>query len=405
MILSAPFSDLPIVGDLEVLDVFAYHDGPRLFTAKNAVGGLFLVEWAAQGDAGEIWLIAPLSLARYKALASGHITFRTVFTDSELGFVYQVHVQDAPAEASVVPLPSSAVPEGLLPIEGERVDDDEARVLSTTAHLVGLDQSILTVPSLDLRIEPSNFGSSIIAIRDFADLLVRLQRLYDAVFISLAGQGKRKRPKLGIVQAYTGSLGMVLRSVGNGAPTDASTASASLTQMANLIDAAMNLKSDPHAPRASWQKVSDVLDWFAGSQTDATLGVVAIPEWRGFSTRITPDRSREAIDFLHRQGLPALHDGPQRLALSASNPISDTTGAAPVKGEFRSLDIVSRKYEFQGENRMVFGGFIADSAMEAARHVTFGLSYSVRVVRDVSPNAPPMTWLLLEIIPNSRQLA
>jgi hypothetical protein len=90
MILSAPFQDLPIIGHLEVLDVFAYHDGPRLFTAKDAVAGLFLVEWAAQGDSGEVWLVAPLSAARYRSLALGEITFRFAFTESELGFVYEV---------------------------------------------------------------------------------------------------------------------------------------------------------------------------------------------------------------------------------------------------------------------------------------------------------------------------
>jgi hypothetical protein len=94
MILCAPFPDLPMIGHLEVLDVFAYHDGPRLFTAKNAVEALFLVEWAAQLDSGEVWLVAPLSPARYGTLASGNITFRSIFTDSELGFVYQVRIPD-----------------------------------------------------------------------------------------------------------------------------------------------------------------------------------------------------------------------------------------------------------------------------------------------------------------------
>ncbi len=403
MILTTPFPDIPSIGRLDVLDVFAYHDGPRLFTARSIIGNLFLVEWAAENDAGDIWLIVPLSPMRYRALAAGEISFRSIFTDSELGFVYEAHVPRSHAQITISELRSTTIPDTLLPAKDERVDEEEARILSTSAHFVGIGRAMIDVPSLDLRIQPIT-SWNIISIRDLADLFVQFQRFSDAVFrmIQAANHVIGPRPRLGVAQAYSGSLGLIISTVGAESQNSAGPTTANLLQIASLINAAMTNRDELRLSPEALPRMSQVLNWFAVKQVEATLSVIAVPEWSGFLTRITPGQSREAVEFLRQRGATEPPNFLPRLALLPESPqTSLLLGSGGVKGKFSSLDTVHMTYEFQDNRGATYRGIVAETAMEAARHITFGLDYMVWTEPDIDATGS-VSWRLLEIRPTSQ---
>jgi type I restriction enzyme R subunit len=75
---------------LEVVEVFDAYDGPRLFSATDASGRLFMALWVDDDRDGSVWLYLPLSPARLAALENRAFDLRTAFLESEAGLVFRV---------------------------------------------------------------------------------------------------------------------------------------------------------------------------------------------------------------------------------------------------------------------------------------------------------------------------
>lgn len=72
-------------GPLDIIETYAYFDQPRLFSAQDCVGNLFLVAWAEETDDGDTWLIAPMSRSRLMAIRRGGIDLKEAFSNTESG--------------------------------------------------------------------------------------------------------------------------------------------------------------------------------------------------------------------------------------------------------------------------------------------------------------------------------
>jgi hypothetical protein len=107
------------IGQLSVDEIYAYYDGPRLFTAKNKGGQSFLVVHADETDAGDTWLLAPISTARSQRIREGGIDLHDAFANSETGGVWQAY-EGGPQRAPEW-LESARIPADLLPDKGERL--------------------------------------------------------------------------------------------------------------------------------------------------------------------------------------------------------------------------------------------------------------------------------------------
>jgi len=79
-----------ILGRLTIVQVFDYYDGPKLFSARNAVGTMFLVYWADRDDVSDVWFYVPISLARLDAVCSGDVTLRDAIVKPEERFLFEV---------------------------------------------------------------------------------------------------------------------------------------------------------------------------------------------------------------------------------------------------------------------------------------------------------------------------
>ena len=78
------------VGQLSIVEVFAYFDGPRLFLAENAAGQRYLVASLDSDADTDTWLLAAISERRLLQLSEGVMDVRTAFLNPELEALYQI---------------------------------------------------------------------------------------------------------------------------------------------------------------------------------------------------------------------------------------------------------------------------------------------------------------------------
>lgn len=175
------------LGHLEMVEVFVFFDGPRVFSCQRTAGQKYLAEWVGElddNDADE-WLYVPVSTDRLTQIRSGGIALRQAFTDPEdqlfhvitfyngqadqVRTVNPASIDDEwlPAPDFFIELPTSTLPPAVGPKEFERRAIAESR----TRLRIELDR-------LDrFRSEAST--------KDVGSLLLQLQRLLDNVGFSI----------------------------------------------------------------------------------------------------------------------------------------------------------------------------------------------------------------------------
>ena len=118
----ADILNIPRVGRLEIVEIYAYYDQPVLFSCKNAAGHLYLVVAADENDQHETWLYAGVSAERLDHIRSGAIGLHDAFADPEDGFLLQAIVPyDDQTPLWTEPVQSNQISEDMLPIPGERL--------------------------------------------------------------------------------------------------------------------------------------------------------------------------------------------------------------------------------------------------------------------------------------------
>ncbi len=75
---------------LTIVEVFDAYDGPRLFSAHDDAGMLFLALWVDDVEDESIWLYLPLSASRLAELKQRRLDLRSAFLTSETNVVFRV---------------------------------------------------------------------------------------------------------------------------------------------------------------------------------------------------------------------------------------------------------------------------------------------------------------------------
>jgi hypothetical protein len=398
MIDSPPFPDLPSIGRLEILDVFAYHDGPRLFTARNRAGHLFLVEWASADDGKDVWLLAPLSLSRYRSLASRQIDFRSVFVGAETGFVYEAEVSRRGAPVKVASIAADTIPEVLLPEKDERVDEEESAAIPMSQLVFGGGAFDIGVPAVDLRLSPLGLESGIVETKELAKVLTAFQGLCDAVYKStvkpIKGKVQASRLRLGIAGAYTGSLGLVITSIGMENPDVAKSTAETLRKVTVLVDSVIRHLGEVQMPQNVIRPLATFLDWFGHTEVRGTIRMLAGGATE-VETNITPVEGASAAKALRRSLPQIIIEHPPEIespssieppsvpaALEAKMATQPTIERHPyeIEGYFVSLDTNRMTYQFRdARSDRVFRGNVRERAVQEALHITFGRLYAVTI--------------------------
>lgn len=109
------------IGSLELVEVYEYFDGPKLFACRSLSGQIFLGLWVGTSQEGEsFWLIA-VSLERYQIVRSGGLTLARAISQPESGFLYRCTVAFKDGSTATEVLLADQIDVGLLPDPNEKL--------------------------------------------------------------------------------------------------------------------------------------------------------------------------------------------------------------------------------------------------------------------------------------------
>lgn len=80
------------LGELDIIEVYSYYNGVRLFSCCNVTLNIFFALWIDEEKDFDLWLYVPVSLKRYQEISLGKMDLRNAFLKSEDGFVFEVKI-------------------------------------------------------------------------------------------------------------------------------------------------------------------------------------------------------------------------------------------------------------------------------------------------------------------------
>ena len=81
------FLDNTPMGKMEIVDVFIYYDGPKLFVCQSEGGVKYLVNWTDTEDGKDTWYFVPVSEERLSQIKTGIISIYNSTKNAEDGWL------------------------------------------------------------------------------------------------------------------------------------------------------------------------------------------------------------------------------------------------------------------------------------------------------------------------------
>jgi len=170
-----------LTGRLELLEIFEFYDGPKLFGCRNGVDQQFLGYWAGANDVGDIYWLVPTSRERYKMIRSGGVDLFTAISRPELGFLYRCVVSFANESTEAEAVPANHLPQELLPDPGEAISlptetlpdrfaalDLPRKAIAARREIVGLH---FNFPGMREEAPTKQIGNLLFSLQDMLDAL------------------------------------------------------------------------------------------------------------------------------------------------------------------------------------------------------------------------------------------
>ena len=110
------------LGKLELIEVYEFYDQPILFSCRNASDAIFMGVFADEDDDFEIWLYVGVSPYRFQQIRSGAIDLHDAFSEVEDGIIFQIKVFYDERIPVSMPIPTTQIPDDMLPIPGEFIN-------------------------------------------------------------------------------------------------------------------------------------------------------------------------------------------------------------------------------------------------------------------------------------------
>jgi hypothetical protein len=216
-------SSLPkstILGTLSIIEVYEYYDQPCLFSCKNLSGQIFIAVWVDSLEEGDIWLYAPVSSKRFDHIKKGLVDLRSIFTNSEDAFVYEVFTSYKNLPDKVKPVDCREIEEEYLPEEGQIIDNPSELVNVSFTELV--DESISQIAKqknrevINFILELKNQESNEAPVGDLGEIIKSLQNAISRIGQAKEGRADSKKIPLEIIEkttlvtskVFSGSFGM-----------------------------------------------------------------------------------------------------------------------------------------------------------------------------------------------------
>ncbi|PML73729.1 DUF6575 domain-containing protein [Vibrio sp. 10N.261.52.A1] len=132
------------LGTLEFHKIYEEYDGPKLFSAVNALGIYYLVYWIDELEDGDTWLYVPMSYNRLEKLESASRSLRDAFIYPEENSIFRIFTSFDGEEETLTHLTAEELTEEELPpidyrIECELAPEQEV-VSSITNHEIHISK-------------------------------------------------------------------------------------------------------------------------------------------------------------------------------------------------------------------------------------------------------------------------
>lgn len=129
-------------GTLEIHKVYEEYDGPKLFSAVNALGLYFLVYWIDELEDSDVWLYIPMSERRLLNIESGERTLRDAFLYPEENSIFRVTTKFDGSKNDIKLVTAEQIVEDELPPIDYRIQEiaeeafeDKNQIISHEVHI------------------------------------------------------------------------------------------------------------------------------------------------------------------------------------------------------------------------------------------------------------------------------
>lgn len=114
--------DIAQLGELEIVEVYDYYDGPKFFSVRDRTSSFYTVYWCDLLDGAEGWLYLPISEKRLDRLRRREISVRDAYLEPEKGY-WLVYTRVSPKKSeSISYFGCEDVNPAFIPPEGMFVD-------------------------------------------------------------------------------------------------------------------------------------------------------------------------------------------------------------------------------------------------------------------------------------------
>jgi hypothetical protein len=383
------------LGELEIIEVFDFFDFPRLFSCHNKTGQIFLALSVEDEIDKATFIYTPISLSRYRLLASGDLKIRDAIKLAEDRFVFKVEF--TPNGESAIMTLCAEIPDAWLPEESEIIISNESSIAYRN------DLSATDYAHSTLR-ETINFAlklprnSTQVAARILGDFLGSFQELIDAIAQACAGEPTLRGsiPKsildmsnFYVSNTYLSSFGIQLIANKQVDLFSDSLAGEAVEQLFRLISA----KSDEILLREILQR----LKGRAASKYRSFLESLLVTEGDLEASWGSPKETRGGELLMSRYDMQAAYHIVSILEQEVGEKIQ-------IQCTLTNLHVRTRSFEICGlEDRKIYAGKLSEEAPKRIDHATMSESYIAtlrRVVEVKSVSGEEKDkWLLLDLAP------
>lgn len=162
-------------GKLYYDEIFLYYDEPCLFSLRNLLGYRFIAILEKEDLSSSRYIVAPVSVARYKAFVENRCPIRHVFTKSEMGGIFAVEFNKS--GALLYDIDNADLNELDLPEETEMLECNGSYLKNELVY----QASEFNVPIIQKSLEKNGEHRQFIYTREFVRESEGFQRIFDGI--------------------------------------------------------------------------------------------------------------------------------------------------------------------------------------------------------------------------------
>ncbi|MDN3617017.1 DUF6575 domain-containing protein [Vibrio gallaecicus] len=140
-----PLAQNSRLGTLEFHKIYEEYDGPKLFSAVNALGLYYLIYWIDELEEGDTWLYVPMSYGRLEKLESATRSLRDAFLYPEENSIFKIYTSFDGEQEELALLTAEELTEEELPPIDYRIECEftsvEETVPAVTNHEIHISKS------------------------------------------------------------------------------------------------------------------------------------------------------------------------------------------------------------------------------------------------------------------------